>query len=432
MAAEFAFVKMRATKLQQLAGDGDPRARRALRMQERLDAYLSATQLGITLASLGLGWLGEPAIAHLIEPLVHRFTPSPVALHTVAAIIAFAVITALHITLGELMPKSLAIQRTEQIILSTAAPLDWFYRLTYPVIYALNGLSGRLLRLIGVEPANERDLVHSEEEIRMLVSASTRQGVLDETERDLIDNVFQFADRVVREVMIPRRDMVCLYTDKSMQENIEIARREGYNRYPLCEGDKDHVIGLVHIKDLFGLGNGFQPVSDLRLIRREILMVPETLSTSRLLKEFQRRRSHMAVVVDEFGGTAGLVTLEDLLEEIVGEIQDEFDEETPRIQTVGVDVYEVDGGLLLDEAAEAFGLRLESGDVDTLGGYIMARLGRVPRVGDRVEANTHCLEVAELDGAAVARVRVTPRGARTGAAQPGVAQSGTGAEPGPP
>lgn len=406
VASEFALVKVRSTRIDQLLEEGNPRAKMTRKVISDLDAYLSATQLGITLTSLGLGWLGESAIAHLLEPLL----PGPLN-HVVAGIIAFAVITFLHIVLGELAPKSLAIQRTEQVALATAAPLHLFHTLFYPFIYVLNASALGILRLLGIKPASEKDLSHSEEELRMLVMASAQSGHLDETERSLLDNVFDFSERVAREVMVPRGEMVCLYLDDSLEENIRVARTEGHTRFPLCEGDKDHVIGLVHIKDLLRLGIDDKPVLDLRQIMRPILAVPETNSISTLLKEMQRRRTHMAVLVDEYGGTAGMVTLENLLEEIVGDIRDEFDDEPPEVEAVAPNVYEVDGALLLEEVEERFGLNLpeeHTEEVDTIGGYIFSLLGRQPVVGDQVPFDQMQAQVAEVDGFRIVRVRLSP------------------------
>ncbi|MBX6377898.1 MAG: HlyC/CorC family transporter, partial [Clostridia bacterium] len=290
--AEFALVKVRKTRLQELVEDGHRLAARAQQVTAQLDAYLSATQLGITLASLGLGWLGEPAVARLLVPLFDGAGENAgLYAHTAASVVAFVLITFLHIVLGELVPKSLAIQRAERAALFTAVPIQWFYALFYPVIAALNGVAALVLRALRVEPANEADLAHSEEELRMLVSASQERGVLDPLEGELLDNVFSFAERVAREIMVPRQDMVCLFIDDPIEESLATVQERGHTRYPVCEGDKDHVVGLVHIRDLLYLVRSGG--SDLRSILREVLIVPEGMSIATLLQEMRRWRTHM-------------------------------------------------------------------------------------------------------------------------------------------
>ncbi len=409
VAAEFAIVKVRATRIQQLAEEGNRRAGVALVVVNRLDEHLSATQLGITLSSLALGWIGEPALAMLLEPPLHalgRWIPAlraPLVLHTVAFMLGFSIVTMLHIVLGELVPKSMAIARAESMTLLCAGPLRQFYRIFQWPIRALNGLAGSVLRRMGFEPASERELAHTEDELRMLVGASARGGYLDEVERVMIDNVFDFSERIAREIMVPRSEMTCLFLEDSPEENIGRALEAGYTRFPLVHEDKDHVVGMIHSRDLLAGG-----VRDLQQIMRPMLMIPETLSVSRLLHEFQRRKTQMAVLVDEYGGTSGLITLEDLVEEIVGDIQDEFDEEEPEVTTIGPNAFEVDGGILIEEAVERFALALpETEGVDTLGGYVMATLGQRPELGQNVTAGNHQLTVTEVEGLRIARLKVT-------------------------
>ncbi|EAX48233.1 protein of unknown function DUF21 [Thermosinus carboxydivorans Nor1] len=328
VAAEFSLVKIRKTRLEELAHQGNGRAKLALKVVSGFDTYLGATQLGITLASLALGWLGEPAVASLLEPLVFRYFPgSTWLLHTITIMLGFTIITFLHIVLGELVPKSLAIQKVESIALFSVWPLYIFHKIGYPIIILFNKAAKGILAVMGIRAANEADLAHSEEELRMIVSASHRGGVLDQMESELIDNVFDFADRLAREVMVPRQDMVCLFVDDTFEENMRIVRETGHTRYPLCVEDKDHVIGMVHIRDLMDLDMSSTEEKDLRSIMREILVVPEGMSVAKLLQFMRRKRTHMAVVIDEYGGTAGLVALEDVIEEIVGDIQDEHDDE---------------------------------------------------------------------------------------------------------
>lgn len=415
VAAEFAIVRVRATRIEQLAAEGNARARVVKRVLEDLDGHLSAVQLGITLASLALGWIGEPALAHLMERpfrLLARWAPvldTPAAVHTAAVAVAFAIITMLHIVLGELAPKSLAIIKTERMTLLTGPLLHRFYWLFRPAIRLLNGMSGLLLRAVGITAPELHEVAHTDEELRMLVSASAKGGYLDEAEREMLDNVFDFSERVAREIMVPRNDMVCLYVEDPIEQSLKVAKEEGHTRFPLCFEEKDNVLGLIHIKDLFAKQG---ECTDLRQIMRPIMMVPENISVSKLLKEFQRQRAQMAILVDEYGGTAGLVTIEDVLEELVGEIRDEFDEpEEPEVEKVAPDTYEVDGALLLEEATEQFGLELpeEEPDVDTVGGYVFTMLGRQPEPGDRVELGQFTAEVAETEGFRITRLRLTRR-----------------------
>lgn len=408
--AEFSLVKIRRTRLEELVLQGNGRAKMALAIVSTFDTYLGATQLGVTLASLGLGWMGEPAVAALIAPLIFKSFPGAVWLvHTVSIALGFTIITFLHIVLGELVPKALAIQRTEQLALFCAWPLYAFHKLGYPIIVLFNKAAHAILAIIGVKPLSEAEMAHSEEELRMIVNASHRGGVLDQMESELIDNVFDFADRLAREVMVPRQDMICLFTDDPFAENMRVVRETGHTRYPLCVEDKDHVIGMVHIRDLVDMDICGSDEKDLRTIMREILVVPEGMSVARLLQAMRRKRTHLAVVADEYGGTAGLVALEDVLEEIVGEIQDEHDaEEAAEIQRLEGGSYEFDGRVLLDEVAELLNIRLEEHEEDTLGGYIFGLLGRRPEVGDELSIGDYSFSVLQVNGFRVVRVKAVP------------------------
>jgi CBS domain containing-hemolysin-like protein len=405
--AEFALVKVRKTRLSELADTGSHQANIALEVTSKLDAYLSATQLGITLASLGLGWLGEPAIATLLNPLFEKYLGwDSVVTHSVSAAIAFILITFLHIVLGELIPKSLAIQNAETAALATAGPNKLFYKVFYPVIKALNGLATFVLRILKIEPANESDLAHSEEELRMLVDASQRNGVLDKMEGKLLDNVFEFSDRVVSEVMVPRQDMVCIFTEDSLGEALAVVKKYGHTRYPLCEENKDNVIGLVHMRDLLNLTDNPE-INSIKQVKRDILVVPEGMPISHLVQKMRLQRTHLAVVVDEFGGTAGMVTIEDLLEELVGEIYDEFEEvESSEIVKIQDGEYQINGRVLLDDVSELLGITLEDESVSTIGGYVFSRLGRIPVKGDHVEFGGYIFHVLEVKGYRITQVKV--------------------------
>jgi CBS domain containing-hemolysin-like protein len=403
VAAEFALVKVRPTQIDPYVALGQRRARIARHMIRHLDAYLSATQLGITLSSLALGWIGEPAFAWLIEPLVRQFTEDPKVLHSVALTVSFLTISILHIVLGELAPKSVAIRKSEATTLLIALPLFVFYKLTFPAIWLLNHMANALLRVFGIAPVSEGELAHDEEELRLLL-ASTSASHISIQKRELLDNVFELSHRMARQIMLPRQDVVYLSTTRTLSENLRLARRSSHTRFPLCEGDLDHVVGLVHIKDLF---RRERPLTSLKEVARDIAFVPETLELDRLIKRMRTERFHLAAVIDEYGGVSGVVTLEDVIEEIVGPIQDEFDVEKPELQERGDGVYEVSGGMLVEDLEEALGVELSERDEDTIGGVVLSELGRNPAEGDRVELGPLSLEVLEIQHNRVNTVRVT-------------------------
>ena len=406
VAAEFAFVKVRKTRLAELAENGSRRAKSALDVTSKLDAYLSACQLGITLASLGLGWLGEPAIATLIKPLFEGVVGwDTIYTETIAVAIAFLLISFLHIVLGELVPKSLAIQKAERTALATAGFLKGFYRMFYPAIWALNNLANLVLRIWRIQPANEADLAHSEEELRMLVDASQRHGYLDKMEGKLLDNVFEFSDRIASEVMIPRQDMVCIFIQDTFEEILDVLKKYGHTRYLLCDDDKDHVLGLVHMRDIFRLQEQLD-AKDITQIKRDILVVPEGMPISHVVQKMRSQRTHMAIVVDEFGGSAGLVTIEDMLEELVGEIYDEFELEQPSILKLAENEYVLNGRVLMEEVSELLEIQLEEETVSTIGGYVFSRLGRKPAKGDEVYFDGFHFEVLEVIGFRITKVKV--------------------------
>ncbi|WP_219835992.1 hemolysin family protein [Paenibacillus sp. R14(2021)] len=403
VAAEFSLVKVRQSRLTQLANEGHKRAKYAIKVNDRLDAYLSATQFGITLASLGLGWVGEPAISELIvEPIFHQFgIGDGPFVETISVAIGFLVITFLHIVLGELAPKSLAIQKSEGTSLWLSMPLLYFYRIFFPAIWLLNGSANRLLRIFGVEPASEHDSAHTEEEIRILMDQSAKSGIIDKDELKLFDNIFEFSDRLAREVMLPRTDMDCLYANLTYEENMKIVYASKHTRYPVCVDDKDQLIGFVHITDLLTA----DPDEDHSIIKflRPILNVPESMEISHVLKMMQRKHSQLAIVVDEYGGTAGMLTTELILEEIVGEIHDEFDNDQPEIIVKG-DVTSVEGRMLIEEINDMFNLDIEDDDVDTIGGWLFTKLEGNPVKGKKVEIEGYVFEVAESERLRVLRV----------------------------
>ena len=407
VATEFAIVRVRTTRIDELVAKGVRRAAATRTVLQDLNAYLSACQLGITLASLGLGWVGgSPAFAHLLEPLFAGLGSwAGVTAHSAAIALAFAVITVLHVVLGEQAPKMVAIERAEGVALLVAWPIRVFHLLFFPFTWAMNALSGLAVRALGLNPVAEGSLAHSEEELRMILSVSQRSGTLPEAHAELLENALDFTERAVRQIMVPRADIVWLDARRPAEDNVRVVRESAHTRYPLCEGDVDHVVGVLNLKDLF-----LQPPGgDLRQLARKPLFVPENVSIDRVLRQFQRSRTHLAVVIDEYGGTSGVVTIEDVLEELIGEIQDEFDEEAPKVQDLGGGRLSVDASVPADEIAETLGI--EDGadeEVDTLGGLVLARLGRIARPGDVVTLGGRRVEVSRMRGRRIVRLTVHP------------------------
>jgi CBS domain containing-hemolysin-like protein len=396
VAAEFAIVKVRSTQLTELADQGSARAKMARRLTKHLDSYLSATQLGITLASLALGWIGEPAFEHILHPLVVRFGISDVAAKSVGATVAFIVISILHIVLGELAPKSIAIQKPVGTSLWIAHVLHAFYSVTYPAIWVLNTVSRAILRMIGIEPAGEHEAAHSPEELRMILAGSEKAGILSEENREIIEGVFQFSKRTARQIMVPRTDVVILSTTRSIEENLEKIRTTRHTRYPLSEGSLDHTVGLIHVKDLL-LAQLRGPGRSLEELKRDILFVPENSTVDSLLNQFIEHKTHMAVVLDEYGGASGIVSLENITEELFGQIQDEFDRERPEIEPLGNGRYRVRGDYLIEDLADRLKIDLGEPEEETVGGYVAARLGREVNPGDKVELADLAISVLEAE-----------------------------------
>lgn len=405
VAAEFACVKIRSSRLETLIAEGSRRAVYAKRLTDHLDASLSVTQLGITLASLGLGWVGEPAVAQLILPLTRLAGMDDMVGHTLSLVVAFSIITAGHIVLGELTPKTMAIQNVEKIMLSVALPMLIFHRIMYPFVWILNHVANWVTARMGFEAASESESAHTEEEIRLLMEESHRQGLIDDTEADFVDNVFDFTELNVREIMTPRTDMVVIYLEDSWQENMDVILSEQMTRYPICKEDKDHIIGFLHVKDLMKtMATGKRP--NFRKLARKALVVPESMDVNVLLKTMQGSHSQMAIVVDEYGGTAGMVTIEDIMEEIVGDIQDEFDEERPTAEDRGYDVYSVDAKMLLEELEDILEISIEDEDVDSVGGWLYDQIGSEPKVGQMAAAAGNFFYVEEVEGARITRVLI--------------------------
>jgi len=406
VAAEFALVKVRPTQLDPHASSGLRRGRVARHMVEHLDAYLSATQLGITLASLALGWVGEPAFVWIVEPVV-RLIPGagPGLVHSAALTVAFITITILHIVLGELAPKSLAIRKAEHTALWVAIPMQVFYRATYPAIWVLNHGANAILKLVGIEPVTEGELAQDEEELRRLLS-SREATSLSDNKRELLDNIFELSHRMARQIMVPRADVVYLDTRKPLEANLQTARKSGHTRFPLCDGSLDRVVGMIHIKDLF---RSSEPLDSLDGMARDLAFVPETLALDRLLNRMLAEQVHLAAVLDEYGGVSGVVTLENVIEEIVGQIQDEFDAEKPELTALGDNVYSVSGAMLVEEVEEALDVEFSDRDEDTIGGVVLSDIGRRPMPGDAVELGPLLLEVDQVQHNRIETLKVTVR-----------------------
>jgi CBS domain containing-hemolysin-like protein len=406
VAAEFAIVKIRDTQLDTLITKGHRRARVARRLIQNLDASLSATQLGITLASLGLGWVGEPVFAALLAPVMKWLNiESPEMRHSLAFIVGFSTITFLHIVAGELAPKSMAIQKPLPTTLWIAHPLLWFYRISYPFNWVLNGTSLWLLRRFGLEPASEAELVHSEEELRLLFAGSHKYSAGTALGKDIVLNALDLRRRVVREVMRPRPEIVALDTQASISQCIDIAEKTRFSRFPLCEGgDVDRTLGVVHIKDMYAARFRAKSAADLVNVARKIIYVPETARLERLLHLFLERKLHLAIVVDEFGGTLGMITLENILEELVGQIQDEFDQEKPQVIKTSDRTWEILGTLPVHDLEELVHEPLAEEGVTTVSGWVTNRVGGFPRAGDVLPIGGYEIRVEEMDGLRVARL----------------------------
>jgi putative hemolysin len=414
VAAEFGLVKVRRTRIDELVTEGKRVAKVVQDELRHLDNYIAATQLGITLASLALGWIGEPSLAHLIEPLFACAggTAATELAHSAAIAISFFLITLFHIVLGELVPKSIALQRSEGTALFVARPLYLFARLFRPFIVFMNGLGNLVVRTFGLQTASEHGSVHSVKELEMLVAQSHKAGLLDNEEEVLLRRIFDFGEKIAQHVMVPRAEIVGIPHTITIEDLQQKIAEERYTRFPVYEGTPDTIIGLVHIKDVFTLlikRDSVEPFA-VQSILRPILTVPKTTSIPKLMALMQSQKAHLAVVIGEYGETAGIVTLEDILEEIVGEVQDEFDtlDEGVRseVEKLADGSYSVDGLMMVDAFAERFGVKLDTLHYATIAGYVFGELGRIPTVGDSVSVGKYQLQVEAMDHFRIARLRV--------------------------
>lgn len=410
VAAEFALVSVRRTRIATLVADGNLRARWVQKAIDDPDRFIAATQLGITLASLGLGWVGEPALSGFLLPIIEWF---PVEIesavsHSLSSALAFSIITFLHVVVGELAPKSIALQNPEKTSLAVAQPTVWTERIFKPVIWLLNGSGNALLRFAGVKPASGHELVHSVEELKMLVKASAEEGVVEVDAEEMLHAVFDFGDLLVRQVMIPRTEMIAVHAEAKVPDILDLAAQNPFTKFPVYGDNLDQILGIVHLKDLIPIlrddENNNRRASDLM---RDAIFIPETARVSTLLHFFRMHRRHITIVLDEYGGTAGLVTLEDLLEEIVGEVSNPFDHEQDILPLPDGSAL-IDGLTLIEEVNEHFSLNLEDPHYDTIAGYVLGKLGRLAQVGDVIIIDGFRLRVEDLDGFRIARISIQP------------------------
>jgi len=408
VASEFAIISVRKTRIDQLLAEGSRMARPVRRALDNPDQFIAATQLGITMASLGLGWIGEPALASILEPALTAL-PAPISTatrHTLAVAIAFAIITALHIVLGELAPKTVALQYPEKTSLLVAKPTELFLRVFHPFIRALNAMGWAVVRLFGMKTASGHGMVHSEEELKMLVTASQEAGVLEEDEEQMLHRVFHFAEFTAAEMMVPRTEMAAVKEDASISEAVDLVWRGRHSSLPVYRGELDDIVGIMLVPDLVRALASPPANFNLASIAREALTVPETMKADELLRQMRRHRTHQAIVIDEYGGTAGLVTFERVMERIVGQLGGDFGTAASAIRQLPDGSAEVDGLAIVTDINEQFGLEIDEETYSTIGGFMLGRLGRRPKVGDTVEVGNRKLRVEAVDGLRVSRVRI--------------------------
>jgi CBS domain containing-hemolysin-like protein len=396
---EFAIVKIRSTRIDQLVAEGNKRAIAAKKIVSNLDEYLSACQLGITVTALGLGWLGEPTVEHMLHPLFTKLNIAESASGILSFVIAFASVTFIHVVVGELAPKTIAIHKAEAVTLVFAKPMILFYKIMYPFIKVLNGSARVIVGIFGLKPASEHEEAHSEEELQIIISESYKSGEINQSEYKYVNNIFEFDDRIAKEIMVPRTEIVAFDKSQTLEECLEIVKVENYTRYPVIDGEKDNIVGMLNMKEvLTDYISGKNLDTPIDEYTRPVIQVIESIAIHDLLVKMQKERVHMAILMDEYGGTAGLVTVEDILEEIVGEIRDEFDEdEVPEINKISEHKTVVDGKVLIDEVNDLFGLDIQEEEMDTIGGWILSEKMDVVE-GDKVKYGDYEFKVLEIDG----------------------------------
>ncbi|MCM3003479.1 hemolysin family protein [Priestia koreensis] len=409
VATEFAIVKVRSSRIDQLIAEGSRNARAAKRIISNLDEYLSACQLGITITALALGWIAEPAVKRLLDPLFESLPLSESVSDVIAFIIAFSIVTFIHVVVGELAPKTFAIQKAEALTLLTARPIILFYKVMYPFIWILNGSARVITGMFGLKPVAEHELAHSEEELRIILSESYKSGEINQSEFKYVNKIFEFDDRVAKEIMVPRTEIVSFDQEDALDYILEVVKEEKFTRYPVVDGDKDHIIGVVNMKEIFTdyVFDKEKTNINLRDYVRPVIQVIESIPIHDLLLKMQKERIHMAILIDEYGGTAGLVTVEDILEEIVGEIRDEFDaDERPSIQKVTDDHYIIDGKVLVGEVNDLLGTEIDDKDVDTIGGWVLTEKYDIEQ-GQIIPFGSYEFMVREMEGHHIQYLEVT-------------------------
>jgi CBS domain containing-hemolysin-like protein len=406
--SEFAMVKVRKSRIELLASKGSITAKYTQDVVTDLNNYLSACQLGITLASLALGWIGEPTVAKMISPMLHNFGFSENTIHLISIGVGFLIITGLHIVLGELIPKSLAILNSEKFSIATAMPLVFFYKATYPVMWLFNRTTNLILKFMGYSLVDEHDAVHTDDEIKILVQESYKHGMIDKTEYTYVDNIFGFTDKNVKDIMVHRVDMICVFKEDSFESVLSTVMEEKYSRYPVCEDDKDNVVGYIHSRDLYERKIR-DNINSIDGIIRNIMTVPHTTPINSILKRFQKEKENIALVLDEYGGTSGIVTLEDVLEEIVGNLKDEYDEDDDNeIEVVDESTFFVKGSVHLDKIYDLTGVKISSDKYDTINGFLMEQLENIPSDTEKpvVETEGLVFSVEKIEDRRIMLVKV--------------------------
>lgn len=408
VATEFAIVRLRGSRISQMVLEGRKNAVAVQKVSANLDGYLSACQLGITITALGIGALAEPAFDQLLYPFFHWAGIGSELSHVLSFVLAFFIATFLHVVIGELAPKTAAINKAEEISLLTAKPIILFYRILFPLIWLLNGSANLLVRLFGMKPASEHEEAHSEEEIRLILSESYESGKINKAEYGYVNRIFAFDEMLAREIMVPRTDMVCLYTNNSLQENLDIIRKEQYTRFPVADGNKDNIVGMINTKQWY-LKYDNNPAFNFKDLIHPVMTVSEVTPVKTLLTRMQREQVHIALLLDEYGGTSGLITIEDILEEIVGEIRDEFDaDERKNVEKLGESHYLVDGKVSLPEVRKLTGLDLDDDEVTTIGGWLYSHLEE-PAVGKEIAQGHSKLIVREMNRHRIRKVEIAIR-----------------------
>lgn len=411
VATEFAIVKVRSSRIDQLIAEGKKGAKAGKHVISHLDEYLSACQLGITITALGLGWLGEPTVEAILLPLFEKWDVNPSLSHLLSFGIAFATVTFLHVVVGELAPKTVAIQKAETVTLAFSKPIIWFYKIMYPFIFVLNGSARLLVGVFGLKSASEHELAHSEEELRILLSESFKSGEINQNELKYVNNIFEFDERIAKEIMVPRTELVTLDISDDIETIFKVIQQEKYTRYPVIDGEKDNILGMINIKEILTARLIQKDSKHERVLEpyvKPVIRVIESVPIHDLLVKMQKDRIHMAILIDEYGGTSGLVTVEDILEEIVGDIRDEFDaDEIAEIRKIKDNHYLFSSRVLIGEVNDLLGIHLSDEEVDTIGGWFMTK-NLDAKKGDEIIEQGYRFKIIEIDEYHILYLEVCP------------------------